>query len=144
MKRTKENWLHGHPDDRNGISGCRIFDGEDLHYQERKKAQQETQRKWIEEQKRQNEEKKRQEEEEEMQYAFQTQQANRMRGLLEDELESKKRMMQASTRDANLQLSREKKEKERYEKNSKLREEDQDLLEQKTIRQVPPYVNPLD
>lgn len=144
MKRTKENWLTGHPQDRNGISGLRTFDGEDLHYQERKKAQQETQRRWIEEQKFQNEEKRRQEEDEERQYAFQTQQASRMRGLLEDELEAKKRNMQASTKDANLQLSRDKKDKERYERHQKLREEDQDLVEQATIRQVPAYVNPLE
>ena len=67
-----------------------------------------------------------------------------MRGLLEDELESKKRVMQSSTKDANLQLSRNKKDKERYEKNQKLREEDSDLLEQRTIREVPSYMNPLE
>jgi hypothetical protein len=32
MKRTKENWLHGHPQDRSNISGLRFFDGEDLHF----------------------------------------------------------------------------------------------------------------
>ena len=48
MKRTKENWIVGHPDDRNGISGLRFFDGEDLHYQERKREFQNTQKQWIE------------------------------------------------------------------------------------------------
>ena len=122
MKRTKENWLFGQPEDRNEISGLRKFDGEDLHYQERKKAQQETQRKWLEAQKLEKERRKQQEKEEEDLYAFQTTQANRMRGLLEDELEYKKRMMQASTKEENLRLYRERKEKERKEREDKLLE----------------------
>lgn len=32
MKRTKENWLTSHPQDRQGISGLRFMDGEDLQY----------------------------------------------------------------------------------------------------------------
>ena len=30
MKRTKERFAKSHPEDRDGISGCRMFDGEDL------------------------------------------------------------------------------------------------------------------
>ena len=30
MKRTKERFGTSHPDDRTGISGLRMFDGEDL------------------------------------------------------------------------------------------------------------------
>ena len=144
MKRTKENWLFGHPDDRNEISGLRKFDGEDLHYQERKKAQQETQKKWLEEQKQEKERKRQQEEEEERLYSFQTIQAMRMRGILEEDLENKKRAMQASTRDANHDLNREKKEKIKREKEEKLLQENLELEHQATIRQVPPYVNPLN
>ncbi|OMJ83843.1 hypothetical protein SteCoe_15142 [Stentor coeruleus] len=144
MKRTKENWLFGHPEDRNEISGLRKFDGEDLHYQERKKAQQETQKKWLEEQKQEKERRRQQELEDERMYAFQTQQANRMRGLLEDELERKKREMQASTRDSNIMLNREKKDREDLEKQIKLRSEDDELSHQTQIRIVPPYSNPLN
>lgn len=143
MKRTKENWLFGHPEDRTEISGLRKFDGEDLHYQERKKAQQETQKRWLEEQKAENERRRQQEEEDERMYAHQTMQANRMRGMLEDELENRKRAMQASTRDTNQQLHRERQEKEKFEKNLKLRHEDDELDHQTTIRKVPSYVNPL-
>jgi acetyl/propionyl-CoA carboxylase alpha subunit len=144
MKRTKENWLFGHPEDRSEISGLRKFDGEDLHYQERKKAQQETQKRWLEEQKAEKERRKQQEEEEERMYAFQTIQANRMRGMLEDELENKKRTMQASTRDTNIQLHRERMDKEKRERETKLRAEDDELDHQATIRKVPGYVNPLE
>lgn len=144
MKRTKENWLFGHPEDRNEISGLRKFDGEDLHYQERKKAQQETQKKWLEEQKQEKERRRQQELEEERMYAYQTQQANRMRGLLEDELERKKREMQASTRDSNIMLNREKKDRDDFERQVKLRDEDDELGHQTKIRIVPPYNNPLN
>jgi RIB43A len=144
MKRTKENWLFGHPEDRNEISGLRKFDGEDLHYQERKKAQQETQKRWLEEQKLEKERKRQQDLEEERLYSFQTIQAMRMRGLLEEELENKKRHMQASTRDTNHELDREKKEREKREKEEKLRQEASELDHQATIRKVPPYTNPLE
>ncbi|OMJ69192.1 hypothetical protein SteCoe_33149 [Stentor coeruleus] len=144
MKRTKENWLFGHPEDRNEISGLRKFDGEDLHYQERKMAQQNTQKRWLEEQKQEKERRRQQELEEERMYAFQTLQANRMRGLLEDELERKKREMQASTRDSNIDLSREKKNREAQERQNKLQDEDMELSHQANIRVVPPYNNPLN
>lgn len=143
MKRTKENWLFGHPEDRAEISGLRKFDGEDLHYQERKKAQQETQKRWLEEQKAEKERKRQQDLEDERMYAFQTLQANRMRGMLEDELENQKRAMQASTRDRNLELHRERMDKEKMEKDLKIRHEDNELDHQTNIRKVPPYANPL-
>lgn len=143
MKRTKENWLFGHPEDRSEISGLRKFDGEDLHYQERKKAQQETQKRWLEEQKAEKERKRQQELEEERMYAFQTMQANRMRGMMEDELENKKRSMQASTRDTNIELHREKQDKDRFERDTRIRYEDTELDHQANIRKVPSYVNPL-
>ena len=56
MKRTKENWLQKPSSNRNEISGLKVFDGEDLYYQERKKAFQRTQKKWLEEQKLEKEE----------------------------------------------------------------------------------------
>lgn len=143
MKRTKENWLFGHPEDRSEISGLRKFDGEDLHYNERRKAQQDTQKRWLEEQREEKARRKQQEEEEEKLYAFQAFQANRMRGMLEDQLEYNKKAMQASTRDANIQLFREKQDRERRERAAKLRSEDEDLQHQAEIRKVSSYINPL-
>lgn len=66
-----------------------------------------------------------------------------MRGMLEDELKRKQRAMQEATRDANLQLMREKKERERHEANTKKQDELDDLNEQDRIRQVPAFANPL-
>lgn len=143
MKRTKENWLEQQPADRQGISGLRIFDGEDLHHQERTQAFKETQRKWIEEQKQDMEDRRTKERNEDQAYAFQTLQNNRMRGMLEDKLEQNKREMQASTRDTNLQLAREKREREQRERQMKLQQERRDLDTQASIRVVPPYKNPL-
>ena len=143
MKRTKENWLEQQPADRQGISGLRIFDGEDLHYQERTQAFKETQRKWIEEQKQDMEDRRTKERNEDQAYAFQTLQNTRMRGMLEDKLEQQKRDMQASTRDSNLQLAREKREREQRERQIKLQQERRDLDTQASIRVVPPYQNPL-
>mmetsp|Transcript_15890 Transcript_15890/g.29105 ORF Transcript_15890/g.29105 Transcript_15890/m.29105 type:complete len:146 (+) Transcript_15890:476-913(+) len=143
MKRTKENWMTPQPADRDGISGLRIFDGEDLYSADRTKALKETQKAWIIQQIAEKEEQKRREDEEERQYAHQTHQINRMRGLLEDDLRRKQRMMQASTKEVNLQLSQEKRDKERMEREMKLKEEQEDLDRQARIRQVTPFANPL-
>lgn len=143
MKRTKENWTTPQPADRDGISGLRIFDGEDLQSAERAKSLKDTQKAWILQQIAEKEEQKRRESEEERYYAHQTLQMNRMRGLLEDDLRSKQRTMQSSTKDVNLQLSQEKRDRERMERDIKLQEEREDLDRQGAIRQVPPYINPL-
>ena len=143
MKRTKEGWLEPQPADRQGISGLRIFDGEDLHHQERTEAFKQTQRKWIEEQKQDMQDRLTMEREEERAHAYQTLQNNRMRGMLEDQLEQQKRDMQASTRDTNLQLAREKREREQRDRQAKLQQERRDLDTQTSIRVVPSYKNPL-
>lgn len=69
MKRTKNDWLTDQPRDRQGISGLRFLDGEDLQYQTRQKALRDTQREWVEEQKRQNEARRNQEAYEDQCYA---------------------------------------------------------------------------
>lgn len=143
MRRTRENWLTEQPLDRNEISSLRFFDGEDLHYQERKKAFQETQRKWLEMQKLEKNLRDQERLANERLYASQTLQLNRMRGVLEDDLEAKKREVQASTRDFNKKVELEKQEKKNREKAQKVREEAEDLKRQMAIRQLPPYSNPL-
>jgi regulator of PEP synthase PpsR (kinase-PPPase family) len=144
MKRTKENWLQGHPSDRTGISGLRKFDGEDLHYQERKKAMQETQRKWLEQQKEEKSLRNQQEIEEQNMYSLQILAFNKLRGAIESDLEAKKRKMQELTRDFNKKLEREKKERVQKEKIEKLKDEERDLEHQAIIRQSTPYINPLN
>ena len=37
MKRTREALHYTHPDGRDGISGCTVFDGEDIPEEDRKK-----------------------------------------------------------------------------------------------------------
>lgn len=139
MKRTKENWKVGHPEDRNGISGLFQFDGEDQVYLDRKKEYQSTQKSWIEEQKLEKQAKKLSDQEAEMNMARQTLQANRARGLLEDHVERQKKMMLESVRDANLQLKAEKEAKEKFERQQKILEEQRDLEYQRDIRRKGAY-----
>ena len=144
MKRTKENWLFGHPEDRTDLSGLRIFDGEDLHYQERKRAQQETQRKWLDQQRMENEMKHQADRDEERAYAMQTQQITRMRALNEEELARKQRTMAVSTKQANVNLKQEFKDKNRMVRDTVVHEENHDYAHQTRIRVVDPYQNPLN
>ena len=51
MKRTKERFGKVEMYNDHGISGCKVFDGEDLEYQDRFKLQQCQQKAWIEQQK---------------------------------------------------------------------------------------------
>ena len=134
MKRTKENWKVPQPDDRNGISGAFTFDGEDLGYRDRKKEYQSTQKNWIEEQKREKALKLQHEKERELEAARQILKANRDRGIAEDCVSSQYRMMKESVRDANLQLIQEKQARERYERELKIKAEQEDLEYQKNIR----------
>lgn len=143
MKRTKENWILGQPEDRANISGLRFFDGEDLHSQERKRAFQETQRKWIEEQMKEKQLQQEREREENRLYAFQAAQADRMRGMLEDQLEQKIKQMQVATRDANIELKKQRQTRERFDRSQYLQEEESELSHQMRIRQVDAYDNPL-
>jgi hypothetical protein len=47
MKRTREVINYTHPADRKGISGCTVFDGEDLTEEQRKKELQKQQRDYL-------------------------------------------------------------------------------------------------
>lgn len=49
MKRTQERLGYAH-DNRFGISGVRVLDGEDLAYGDRKKMQAQQQKDWIQQQ----------------------------------------------------------------------------------------------
>jgi hypothetical protein len=112
MKRTKERFgkLEGYNKD--GLSGLKVFDGEDLEYQDRIKLQQMQQKAWVEQQKYERHNKQEQEREEEKMYAEQTLSINKMRSMLEAEHDSKRRDMNKMTMEYNKRLAQQKKDRE--------------------------------
>ena len=124
MKRTKERFGKFANYNDHNISGLKVFEGEDLEYQNRMQYQTLQQNAWIQQQKYENEVKKQQEREEERRYAEQTLAINRMRSMLESEHEKKIRDMNCMTKDYNIKLAEFKREKEAKEKKD---EEELDL-----------------
>lgn len=116
MKRTEErfNKLEGY--NKEGISGLKVFDGEDLEYQDRFKLQQMQQKAWFEQQNYEKATKNQQERDEERMYAEQTLGINKMRSMLEAEHESKKRDMNKMTMEYNKQLAQQRKDREAKKK----------------------------
>ena len=124
MKRTKERFGKFNYYNDHNISSLKVFEGEDLEYQDRKQYQTMQQNAWIQQQKFEKEMKNQQEREEERRYAEQILAINRMRSMLESEHEQKIRNMNCMTKDYNIKLSEYKKEKEAKEKKD---EEELDL-----------------
>ena len=124
MKRTKERFGKFQNYNDHNISGLKVFEGEDLEYQDRMKYQTMQQNAWIQQQKYENEMKKQFERDEERKYAEQTLAINRMRSMLESEHEQKIKDMNYMTKDYNLKLAEFKREKEAKEKRD---EEELDL-----------------
>ena len=124
MKRTKERFGKFANYNDHNISSLKVFEGEDLEYQNRMQYQTLQQNAWIQQQKYENEVKKQQEREEERRYAEQTLAINRMRSMLESEHEQKIRDMNCMTKDYNIKLAEFKREKEAKEKRD---EEELDL-----------------
>mmetsp|Transcript_61317 Transcript_61317/g.85304 ORF Transcript_61317/g.85304 Transcript_61317/m.85304 type:complete len:89 (+) Transcript_61317:78-344(+) len=87
MKRTKETYFRYHPQagDREGMSGLKDFDGEDLDNESRNKFYKSKQNEWLEQHAQQVEDQKNREKEEENLYAQQTKETTRMRQMLEDD-----------------------------------------------------------
>ena len=112
MKRTKERFgkLEGYNKD--GISGCKVFDGEDLEYQDRFKLQQVQQKTWVEQQKYERDERSQEEKEEERTHAEQTLAINRMRSIIEAEHDKKVKDMNKMMMEYNKKLAQEKKDRE--------------------------------
>ena len=86
MKRTKNNWLDQGTSSVAFASGLRFFEGEDLHFQQRKQVFQETQRQWLEEQMKEKALQREKEREANRAYDQQAIQIDRMRGMLQDQL----------------------------------------------------------
>jgi hypothetical protein len=112
MKRTKERFgkLEGY--NKEGLSGCKVFDGEDLEYQDRFKLQQTQQRSWVEQQQFEKDSKTTEEKNEERLHAEQTLSINRMRAMMEAEHHNKIKEMNKMTMEYNKQLAQEKKDRE--------------------------------
>ena len=120
MKRTKDRFGKFQLYNDKNISGLKVFDGEDLEYQDRMRFQTLQQNAWIQQQKYENEERRRTERELEQRYAEQTLAINRMRSMLEAEHEQKIKDMNVMTMDYNKKLAQMKKEKEAKEKEDEM------------------------
>lgn len=112
MKRTQERFgkLEGY--NQGGISGCKVFDGEDLEFQDRFKLQQTQQKSWIEQQKYERHMKSEEEREENKQYSDQTLAINRTRAMLEADHDQKRKDMNRMMMEYNKKLAQQKKDKE--------------------------------
>jgi len=112
MKRTKERFgkLEGY--NKEGISGLKVFDGEDLEYQDRTKLQQIQQKTWVEQQKYEKDMKEEQDRYEEKLFAEQTLAINRTRAMLEAEHDSKKKDMNKMQMEYNKQLAAQKRDRD--------------------------------
>ena len=116
MKRTKERFGKLEMYNTHGISGCKVFDGEDLEFQDRYRLQQLQQKSWIEQQKYEHHLKQQEENEEQRKYAEQTLAINRMRSMLEAEHEQRRRDMNVMQMEYNKKLAQMKRDKEAKEK----------------------------
>ena len=121
MKRTKERFAKLEMYNDHNISGLKVFDGEDLEYQDRMKLQTMQQNAWIQQQKYENQLREQKEREEERRYAEQQLAINRMRSMLESEHEQKIRDMNGMTMEYNkklAQMKRDREAKEKYDENA--------------------------
>ena len=106
MKRTKERFAKLEMYNDHNISGLKVFDGEDLEYQDRMKLQTMQQNAWIQQQKYENQMRELKE---------------RMRSMLESEHEQKIRDMNGMTMEYNkklAQMKRDREAKEKYDENA--------------------------
>ena len=116
MKRTRERFGKFNYYNDHNISSLKVFDGEDLEYQDRMKYQIQQQKAWIQQQKYENAMKKKQERDEKRRYEEQTLAINRMRSMLESEHEKKIKEMNYMNQDYNLKMADKKRVKESEEK----------------------------
>ena len=112
MKRTKERFGKLDSYNQNGQSGLKVFDGEDLEFQDRYRLQQVQQKTWVEQQTYEKFMRNEQEKQEEKEYAEQTLSINRMRSLLEADHEQKRKQMNKEMMEMNRRLAEENKMKE--------------------------------
>jgi len=110
MKRTKETFYTSQPNfsERQGVSGCKEFDGEDLTFDSRIQYNKTQQKQWIEQQKNEKDMEKQREQFDEDLYAKQINEMTRMRQMLEENQKQKKQEIQKAITNENLILAQQK------------------------------------
>ena len=136
MKRTKERFGKLEMYNTHGISGCKVFDGEDLEYQDRYRLQQLQQKSWIEQQKYEHHLKQQEENEEQRKYAEQTLAINRMRSMLEAEHETRRRDMNVMQMEYNKKLAQMKRDKEAKDKYDETEMDLNNIRDAENIRNI--------
>lgn len=112
MKRVKERFDKLDNYNKQGISGLKVFDGEDLEYQDRNKLQQLQQKTWVEQQKNEKRQAQEQERYEDKLFSEQTLAINRTRSMLEGEHEQRRKEMNRMQMEYNKQLAAQKKDRD--------------------------------
>ena len=143
MRRTRDNWLVTPPPRHKEVSSLRIFNGEDLHFHERRKSMMEVQRKWLDLQMKEINEKKAKDKQEKKLFDFQSFKINQANSEVLDKKEHNKRMDRVSTREFNKRLAGQSRERKMSEKRQKALMELEELDYLQNSRNVGPYVNPL-
>jgi hypothetical protein len=143
MRRTRDNWLVTPPPRQKEISGLRIFNGEDLHFHERRRSMMEVQKKWLDQQMKEINEQKLKQEQEKKLFEYQSFTLNQARARAMDQAENKKRKVYRSARDFNKRLAEESRERKKSEKMQKILYETADLKYLEDARKVGAFINPL-
>ena len=125
------------------ISSLRIFNGEDLHFHERRKSMMEVQRKWLDLQMKEINDKKVKDKQEKKLFDFQSFRINQAQSEVWDKKEEIKRKDRVSTRKFNKRLASQSRERKISEKRQKALLELEELDYLRDARNLGPYVNPL-
>lgn len=143
MRRTRDSWLETPTPDHKEISSLRLFNGEDLHYHERRKSMMEVQRKWLDAQLKEQNERKAREKQEKKLFELQSFQLNEARKMKEDRKKQENRKMHVSAREFNKSVEIDNKARKNVEKKEKIFWEKEDLQYLERLRKLGPYRNPL-
>lgn len=143
MRRTRDNWLVTPEPRHKEISSLRIFNGEDLHFHERRKSMMEVQRKWLDLQMKEINDKKVKDKQEKKLFDFQSFRINQAQSEVWDKKEEIKRKDRVSTRKFNKRLASQSRERKISEKRQKALLELEELDYLRDARNLGPYVNPL-
>jgi hypothetical protein len=134
MKRTQERFGKLESYNKEGVSSCKVFDGEDLEYQDRFRLQQMQQKSWVEQQKYEKKIKQEDEREEDKQFAEQTLSINRTRAMLEAEHDKKKKDMNKMMMEYNKRLAQQKKDREMKQAYDEMSMDTYNILEAENTR----------
>lgn len=143
MRRTRDSWLETPPPRYKEISSLRLFNGEDLHFHERRKSMMEVQKRWLDEQIREKLIKNSKEKEEKKLFETQTLELVRAQSIQEAHKTQQKTLMRKSTRDFNKRAESENRQRRMNERKQRIMFERSDLENLQRMREFGPYINPL-